>query len=101
MLTQREEIEQILADIYDGYEAMASWETAFTDDVAVPFPASLLEMPVEVLGFRVGRDSTLQCSVVQGGKHRWLAAEYLDDVGLPADMAHLLELYRAWQGGNY
>ena len=101
MPTPREEIEEILVDTYDEYEQMASWEAAFSDEVQVPFPAALLGMPVEVIGFRLSKTDILQCEVIRQEKQRWVGIEDLDDDGLPADMQHLLGLYRAWQSGDY
>jgi hypothetical protein len=101
MQTPREEIENILMDTYGEWEEMASWEVAFTDEIQVPFPATVLGMPVEVTGFHISKADTLQCQVSHGDKQRWLAAEDLDDAGLPADAQHLLALYRAWQNGEY
>ncbi len=101
MPTPREEIEELLVDTYDEYEQMASWEVAFEDAVPTPFPAALLEMPVEVLGFRISSTDVLQCLVIRQEKQRWIGVEDLDDAGLPDEMQRLLSLYRAWQTGDY
>lgn len=101
MPTPREEIEEILVDTYDESEAMASWETVFSDEVPVPFSAALLGMPVEVLGFRISRADVLQCEVIRANKQRWVGIEDLDEDGLPDEMQRLLSLYEAWQTGDY
>jgi len=97
----REEIDAILVDSYGEQEQLSAWEVAFTDDVAVPFQATLLGMPIEVQGFRVNNANTLQCQVLREQKQRWVSAEDLDAESLPEDCRHLLELYCAWLGGDY
>ena len=80
---------------------MSAWEVAFTDDVTVPFPATLLGMPVEVQAFRLDNGNTLQCQVSREQKRRWVSLEDLDEENLPEDCRHLLTLYCAWIDGNY
>jgi len=101
MPTPREEIEEILVDAYGEYEQTAAWEVTFMEAAPVPFRAVLLGMTIEVVGFRISKADTLQCEVVRQGKQRWLEIEALDDDGLPAEMQHLLSLYRVWQNGEH
>jgi hypothetical protein len=103
MQTPSEEIEKRLVDTYDEWEEIAAWEATFTDtdEIHVPFPAAVLGMPVEVVGFGLSKADTLQCQVNHGDKQRWLSVEDLDAEGLPADAQHFLALYRAWQNGDY
>ena len=97
----REEIDEILVDCYDEQEQMSAWEVAFTDDVTVPFPATLLGMPVEVQGFRLNNGNTLQCQVSREKKQRWVSLDDLDEENQPEDCHRLLTLYRAWMNGEY
>ena len=101
MPTPREEIKAVLVDTYEEYEAAGAWEAVFSDEVAVPFPAAVLGVPVAVVGFGVSKSDVLQCTVVRAGKEGRLAVEDLDDDGLPEEMQRLLRLYRAWQEGDY
>lgn len=103
MASIRDEIDEILVDAYGEYEQMSSWEVAFTDGVEAPLSASLLGVPVEVRGFRISDNNTLQCLVVREKeeRQRWIAVEELDEEKLPEDFAHLLSLYRAWLTGQY
>jgi hypothetical protein len=101
MPTPADEIDGILVDCYDEYEQMAAWEVAFSDGVEVPFRATLLGIPVEVVGFRVNGSNTVQCQVIREDKQRWVSVEDLDEEGLPADIRHLLSLYHTWLEGDY
>ena len=95
------EIEEILVDCYDEQEQMAAWGVTFEDGITVPFSATLLGTPVEVIGFRTSDNDVLQAKVVRDRRERWIAVEDLDDEGLPDDMSHMLRLYRAWLEGDY
>jgi hypothetical protein len=101
MASIREQIDDILVDCYDEEEQMSAWEVAFTDDVAVPFQATLLDMPVEVQGFRVNNANTVQCQVLREKKQRWVSVEDLDEKSLPEDCLRVLKLYCAWIDGDY
>ena len=99
-----DEIQDILVDCYGEEEEQSAWGVAF-EEVEVPFRASLLDIPVEVQGFRVSDAGAPQCLVVKDGapqqKQRWVGVEDLDETGLPADFHHLLTLYQAWSSGRY
>ena len=97
----RERIEEILTDTYDEYEQLSAWEVTFQDEVETPFPAALFGAPVEVQGFQVGDEGTLQCLVVGQGQKRWIGIEDMDPKGLPDDFADILGLYQSWQTGDY
>ena len=101
MASMREQIDEILVDCHDEEEQMMAWEVAFTDDVAVPFKAALLDMPVEVLGFRVNNANAVQCQVLRDQKQRWVSVEDLDEESLPEDCRRVLKLYCAWVDGDY
>ena len=101
MASKREEIEEILVDCYDEEEQISAWEVAFTDDVAVPFQATLLGIPVEVQGFRANNANALQCQVLRDKKQRWVGVEDLDEESLPPDCRRVLTLYCAWIDGDY
>lgn len=94
-------IEEILMDTYDEYEQASAWGVTFEDEVQTPFQATLFGVPVEVQGFQVGKNDTLQCLVVAEDRKRWVGVEDLDPEGLPADFADILGLYRAWLAGDY
>jgi len=100
MTSLQDAIDEILTDCYGEDEEMSGWECTFSDRVEVPFSATLLGMPVEVLGFRANNANALQCQVVREEKHRWIGIEDLDDEGLPQDFRHLLKLYRVWSKGS-
>src|SRR5436190_1116033 len=100
MASVEEEIEATLVDCYGEEEERAAWEVAFAGGVAVPFPASLLGMPVEVQGFRVNSAGCPQCLVIREKRQRWVGVEDLDEEGLPEDFQHVLKLYGAWAGGD-
>ena len=98
-----EQIEDIVVDCYSDDEQRMAWCVTFEDEVDVPFSAPLLGEPVEVRAFRAGRNDTPQCLVARTGQtgkqvERWVGVEDLDDAGLPEDMAHILMLYRSWNG---
>lgn len=103
MSSIREEIDEILVDAYGEYEQMAAWDCAFTEEVEVPFQASLLGMPVEVREFRISDSNVLQCLVIREKekRERWIAVEDIDDEKLPEECGRLLALYRAWLAGKY
>jgi hypothetical protein len=97
-MTRDEEIAEILVDTDDEYEEAASWEVTFQDEVGVPFEATLLGVPVTVLGFRATNNCMIQCQVRTDKKERWIGVGDLDDEKLPKDMQHFLGLYRYWAG---
>ncbi len=97
----RERIEEILTDAYGEYEQTSAWGVAFEDEVQTPFPATIFGALIEVQGFQVGNNDTLQCLAVGKGRKRWVGVEDLDPEGLPTDFADLLGLYRAWLAGDY
>jgi hypothetical protein len=103
MSSIRDEIDEILVDAYGEYEQMAAWDCAFTEEVTVPFQASLLGMLVEVKEFRISDSNVLQCQAIreEEKRERWIAVEDLDDEKLPDEFGRLLALYRAWLAGNY
>jgi len=96
----REEIDEILVDCCDEQEQMSAREITFTNGVALPFPATLLGMPVEVQDFRVNNANALQCRVLREDKQRWISVEDMDVESLPEDCRRLLKLYRAWLDGD-
>lgn len=96
----QDEIDEILTDCYDEYEMMSGWECTFSDQVEIPFPATLLGVPVEVQGFRANNANALQCQILREEKQRWIGIEDLDEEGLPQDFRHLLTLYRVWSKGS-
>lgn len=98
MADMRQEIEEILADCNDEDEQLMGWEATFDNDVAVPFQATLLGIPVEVQGFRANNSGALQCRIEREGKQRWIGVTDLDDEGFPEDFLHVMKLYRAWLG---
>ncbi len=53
MSQMRDEIDEFLVDAYGEEEQMTAWEVAFSDEIEVPFSASLLGTPVTVDGFRL------------------------------------------------
>ena len=102
MSTLRDGIENILMDCYSEEEQESAWGVAF-EDVEVPFPATLLGVPIAVQGFRVNDAGTPQCLVVRDSPphQRWVGVEDLDDENLPDEFSHVLTLYRAWLSGGY
>jgi len=98
----QEQIEAILVDAYGEDEQRSAWEVAFQDEVQTPFNATLLGVPVRVLGFQVGRSGNLQCQAARrdGEQKRWIGVEDLDTDGLPADFVRMRTLLRAWHGGE-
>jgi hypothetical protein len=97
----REQIDEIMVDCYSEDEQRSAWEVAFTDNVKVPFQASLLDMPVTVQGFRVNNAGCPQCQVLREKKQRWVGVEDLGEESLPSDCRHVLKLYCAWVDGDY
>jgi Calcium binding len=97
-MTRDKEIEEILVDTYDKHEEATSWEVTFQDEVSVPFEATLVGVPVTVLGFRATNNCTIQCQVRADKKERWIGVGDLDNEKLPDDMQHFLVLYRYWAG---
>lgn len=108
MSNMQDEIDEILTDCYGENEGMSGWECTFSDRVEIPFPATLMGIPVEVQGFRANNANTLQCQIqcqirtlyLREEKQRWIGIEDLDEDGLPQDFRHLLALYRVWSKGS-
>jgi hypothetical protein len=101
MPSKREQIEDILVDCSDKYERMSAWEYEFNDNVTVPFQATLLDIPVEVQGFRANDADSIQCQVSREKKQRWVGVEGLDEESLPEDCLRVFKLYSAWIERNY
>lgn len=97
----RAEIEELLVDTYSEDEQAAAWEVAFSDGVTVPFSATLLGAPITVRAFRLADSNAIQCLVVRDKREKWIGVEDMDAEGLPDDMIHVLQMYRAWVEGNY
>jgi hypothetical protein len=95
-------IDEITLDAYDLYDQLSGFLQVFSDEVCVPTPGTMLEFPVEVIGFDFEgderRDLVAQCRHDGGAgtaslfdvrfePHSvagWLHAAYRTWLGLPS-----------------